>query len=79
MVTGQLIVTIVGKAESIEQLDPKQISVTVDLLSMQQGGDESSSFSCVPTISIDNYDDVWAAGDYKVIVNASKTDQDKEE
>lgn len=79
VVTGQLIVTIVGKAESIEQLDPKQISVTVDLLSMQQGGDESSSFSCVPTISIDNYDDVWAAGDYKVIVNASKTDQDKEE
>lgn len=73
VVTGQLIVTIVGNEKSLEQLDPNQISVTVDLLSVQQGDDDSSSFSCVPTISIDKYDDLWAAGDYKVIVNASKT------
>ncbi|MGN0593345.1 MAG: YbbR-like domain-containing protein [Ruminococcus sp.] len=71
-VTEQLIVTVVGNAESIEQLDPKQISVTVDLLSVQQTGEESVSFSCVPTISFERYDDVWASGDYKVIVTATK-------
>ncbi len=70
VVTGQLIVTIVGNESSIKQIDPKQISVTVDMLSIQQGGDDSSSFSCVPTISIDKYSDVWASGDYKVIVAA---------
>ena len=73
-ITGQLIVTIVGRTESIEELDPRLISVTVDLLSMQQSDDESTSFSCVPTISVDQYDDVWAAGDYKVIVTATKAE-----
>lgn len=77
VVTSQLIVTIVGNESSLEQLDAKQISVTVDLLSVQQGDDDSSSFSCVPTISIDKYGDLWAAGDYKVIVNASKITPDE--
>ncbi len=70
--TEQLIVTVVGNADSVEQLDPKQISVTVDLLSVQQTSDDTISFSCVPTISFDRYDDVWASGDYKVIVTAAK-------
>lgn len=77
-VTGQLIVTIVGRTESIEELDPRLISVTVDLLSVQHSDDVSTSFSCVPTISIDQYDDVWAAGDYKVIVTASKPETEEE-
>ncbi len=72
-VTDQLIVTVVGNKESIEELDPKYISVTADLLSIQHSDDDSTSFSVVPTISIDHYDDVWAAGEYKVIVTASKT------
>lgn len=72
VVTEQLIVTVVGNAESIEELDPKLISVTVDLLSVQQSDEDSTSFSCVPAISIDQYDDVWASGDYKVIVTATK-------
>jgi YbbR domain-containing protein len=73
-VTEQLIVTVVGNAESIAQLDPKQISVTVDLLSVQQSSDDTVSFSCVPTISFERYDDIWAAGDYKVIVTGTKSD-----
>lgn len=75
VVTGQLIVTIVGNESSIKQIDPNQISVTVDMLSVQQGGDDSSSFSCVPTISIDKYRDVWASGDYKVIVTAAESEE----
>lgn len=77
VVTEQLIVTIVGNEDSISQIDPKQISVTVDLLSIQQSGDDASSFSCVPTISIDKYDDVWASGDYKVIVSAKPFSSDE--
>ncbi len=76
-VTEQLIVTAVGNAESIEKIDPKQISVTVDLLSLQQSGEESVSFSCVPTISFQRHDDVWAAGDYKVIVTATRSSEEK--
>ncbi len=78
VVTEQLIVTIVGKTESIEELDPRLISVTVDLLSVQHSDDESTSFSCVPVISVDQYDDVWAAGDYKVIVTATKSNTTEE-
>lgn len=79
VVTGQLIVTVVGSEQSLKQLDAKQISITVDLLSVQQGDDDSSSFSCVPTVSIDKYKDLWAAGDYKVIVNSSKITEEDEE
>ncbi|MBQ8688044.1 MAG: hypothetical protein IJ512_05795 [Ruminococcus sp.] len=77
-VTEQLIVTVVGNEESIEQLDPKQISVTVDLLSIQQTNDESMSFSVVPTIGFERYDDVWASGDYKVIVTATRAEKTAE-
>lgn len=78
-VTGQLIVTLVGSEESISQIDPKQISVTVDLLSIQKNdtADESASFSCVPTISIDKYNDVWASGEYKVIVTSEPIQNDE--
>lgn len=78
-VTGQLIVTLVGSEESISQIDPKQISVTVDLLSIQQNDsdDDSTSFSCVPTISIDKYNDVWASGEYKVIVASEPIKSDE--
>lgn len=78
VVTDQLIVTLVGSESSINQIDPKQISVTVDLLSVQQSGDASSSFSCMPTISVDKYKDVWASGDYKVIVTATAVDSDSD-
>lgn len=78
-VTGQLIVTLVGSEESISQIDPKQISVTVDLLSIQQNDDDSTSFSCVPTISIDKYDDVWASGEYKVIVASESIQSDEQD
>lgn len=78
-VTEQLIVTVVGRAESVEELDPRQISVTVDLLSLQQSSEESMSFSCVPTVSFEKYDDIWASGDYKVIVTAEKAEEAAEE
>ncbi len=72
-ITGQLIVTIVGNEESIKELDSKYISVTADLLSQQQSDDDTSSFTVVPTISINHYNDVWASGEYKVIVTATRT------
>ena len=78
-VTEQLIVTVVGNEDSVEQLDPKQISVTVDLLSIQHTDDESMSFSVVPTISFEQYDDIWASGSYKVIVTASKAKEAAQE
>lgn len=69
VVAQHLSITLLGNAETIAKLTEKDILATVDLTGHMM---TESSFSAAVTVTIPNYDDVWAVNDYNVLVNATK-------
>ena len=69
LVTDKLSVTIVGEAESIENIDSDDIIVTVDLLNYDVESNASESFLWQANISFYQYDRVWALGTYRISLN----------
>ncbi len=74
--TQQLTVSIVGDADVIDQLDPSDITVNVDLMGFstqtQIEDGQSFTFNYTPVISCQKYDNVWAVGDYSVYLEGTK-------
>ncbi len=76
VVTRQLTVSIIGPEDVLAEIDTRDITVNVDLISYTTQADavdgDTVTFNYTPTISIRRYNNVWATGDYRVAVRGEK-------
>ncbi len=83
VLTQQLIVSMVGDEDEIEQLDASDITVNVDLMSYTAQADslvgDTLTFSYTPMISCSSYDSVWATGNYSVYVQGVRVEEESED
>ncbi len=72
VLTQQMVVSMIGPEEIMDELDASDITANVDLLSytVQAGAVDGDkiTFNYTPTISCAKYNNVWAVGDYRVAV-----------